>query len=56
MIGEDRSGGGGGDVIQADEGTALTDRRGRPSRQRKRDAKSVVMVPEGSAVEVSTRL
>lgn len=51
-------GGGGewGDVIWKDEGTVLTDRRGRPLLHWKWDAKSVVKVPLGSAVEVSARL
>lgn len=43
-------------MIWKDEGTGLTDRRGRPLPHRKREAKSVVKVPLGSAVEVSARL
>ena len=43
-------------VMQNDEGSGLTDRRGRPLPLWERDAKSVVKVPLGFTVEVRTRL
>lgn len=42
--------------MQNDEGIVLMDRRGRPLLLWERDAKSVVKVPLGFTVEVSTRL